>query len=111
MSKEEYIRQKIYDHIEKYNLSISSQLLNDMSMSGSFAFRVLYNETQKITMYNFLNPNNLVFRNGEYDENGLILLSPIWSIDGGERFQWSEREIISIDLGEYRNKVIEELLD
>jgi hypothetical protein len=84
-----------------HDLTISNELLDDMLNSGSFAFRLLYDEYYNINEYQLLNPNDLVYKEGKYND--------IWSIDGGVRFQWFPREILSINLDEYRQNVLESL--
>ena len=101
MNKKDYIRKKIYDHLKKYDLTISNELLDDMLNSGSFAFRLLYDEYHNINEYQLLNPNDLVYKKREYND--------LWSIDGGVRFQWFPREVLSINIDEYREIVLRSL--
>ena len=102
MNREDYIRKKIYEHMQDHDLTISNELLDDMLKSGSFAFRLLYDEYHQINEYQLLNPNDLVYQEREY-------YNDIWSIDGGVRFQWFPREILSINLDEYRENVLRSL--
>jgi hypothetical protein len=101
MNKEDYIRKKIYEHMLDHDLTISNELLDDMLKSGSFAFRLLYNEYQHVNEYQLLNPNDLVYLNREFGD--------LWSIDGGSRFQWFPREVLNIDIEEYRENVLRSL--
>ena len=101
MNKEDYIRKKIYEHMLDHDLTISNELLDDMLKSGSFSFRLLYNEYHQVYQYQLLNPNDLVYKENECDY--------LWSIDGGKRFQWSTREVLSIDIEEYRENVLRSL--
>jgi hypothetical protein len=101
MNKEDYIRKKIYEHMQDHDLTISNKLLDDMLKSGSFAFRLLYDHYHHVNEYQLLNPNDLVYKKREYND--------LWSIDGGVRFQWFPREILSIDLDEYREIVLRSL--
>lgn len=101
MNKEDYIRKKIYEHMQDHDLTISNELLDDMLKSGSFAFRLLYNEYQHVNEYQLLNPNDLVYLNREFGD--------LWSIDGGLRFQWFPREVLNIDIEEYRENVLRSL--
>ena len=65
MNKEDYIRKKIYEHMQDHDLTISNELLDDMLKSGSFAFRLLYDEYHHINEYQLLNPNDLVYQERE----------------------------------------------
>lgn len=100
MNKKDYIRKKINEHMSDHDLTISNELLDDMLNSGSFAFRLLYDMYYHVDEYQLLNPNDLVYKEGKYN---------VWSIDGGVRFQWFPREILSINLDEYRENVLESL--
>jgi hypothetical protein len=104
MNKKDYIREKIYEHMRDHDLTISNELLDDMLNSGSFAFRLLYDEYHNINEYQLLNPNDLVYQEREY-------YNDIWSIDGGVRFQWFPREVLSIDIKDFREERIGSILD
>ena len=102
MNREDYIRKKINEHMQDHDLTISNELLDDMLKSGSFAFRLLYDFYNHINEYQLLNPNDLVYQVRK-DYYG------VWSIDGGVRFQWFPREILSINIDEYRENVLRSL--
>ena len=102
MNREDYIRKKIYEHMQDHYLTISNELLDDMSKSGSFAFKLVYDEYDHINEYQLLNPNDLVYKEEQ-------VYYGVWSIDGGVRFQWFQREILSINIDEYRENVLRSL--
>lgn len=103
MNKKDYIREKIYQHMRFFELTISNELLDDMLNSSSFAFRLLYDEYYHVNNYQLLNPKDLVYKEGKYNN--------VWSIDGGVRFQWFPREILSIDIKDFREERIGSILD
>ncbi len=96
------IEKQLQEHLVKWDISISTYQLNliidDVVNNKCSSFNLIYDGNSKLVFYKKIERSNILF-NGN-----------LYSYDGGNRFQWSEKETLLIDISLIRNLKIDKII-
>lgn len=110
----EWIRQEILYHMERHRIMAHSEIVDEMvaaSAKGCYAFNIIYIDIGDpdydciLSSFSELEHSQIRVRPATADT------SLVFSYDGGNRFQWFDKETIYIDPAKVRDIKINQIID
>jgi hypothetical protein len=101
---DDYICKSITHQLNERNIQANKRLIDSMILdvnSGIYSFRLIWSDPMDLIKYYKLDHTLVKTR----------VNSELISIDGGVRYQWSNREIIQVDLTVIRDLKIKTILE
>jgi hypothetical protein len=110
---ENYIRNKIKKHSEKFNIEFTEDNIKSIleeTKKGIYAFQIIYTENNKFgytfKLYKPLDVNKLKVWEHAYGNIG----NTLWSYDGGKTWKYGSSETLKFDLRVIREIKLNQIL-
>lgn len=110
-----YIESVIDNHQKEFDVYFTRIARDEIKRcinSGIYAFQIIYAERNGkyvVSEIKYLD-YKLCVHESRINRPMIPVFSMMWSYDGGQRYQWSERETLVFDPSEIRNIKIESIL-